>query len=220
MTADEWRTLRIDEIEPIAVAGVKWRPLRRELGVEAFGVNAYTADAGERIVEEHTEQSLQHEELYVVLAGAATFTLDDEAHELVAGGVVHVPNTHVRRSAVATADGTTVLAIGAPVGRPYSVSAWEWAFAAQQFRPTGDHASALAMLDEGLLHHPEHPMLLYESACWETMAGRHETALPLLEKAVVGDPRCAVWAQSDDDLAPLRELPGFPSPPSAPLSSG
>ena len=142
MTDGGWRALTIDSIEPIAVAGVNWRPLRRELGVEAFGVNAYTADQGEQVVEEHTEQGLKHEEIYFVLSGAAVFTLDDERHDAPAGTIVHIPNTHVKRSAEATADGTTVLAVGAPVDRAYTTSAWEWAFGAQRFRPANDHDSA------------------------------------------------------------------------------
>jgi hypothetical protein len=40
------RLQRIEELDSIAVAGVHWRPLRRALGVTAFGTNAYTADAG------------------------------------------------------------------------------------------------------------------------------------------------------------------------------
>jgi hypothetical protein len=30
---------RIDELERIDVAGVHWRPIRRRLGVQAFGIN-------------------------------------------------------------------------------------------------------------------------------------------------------------------------------------
>jgi quercetin dioxygenase-like cupin family protein len=212
MSGESWRALKIDSVESIPVAGVNWRPLRRELGVEAFGVNAYTADAGEQVVEEHTEQGLQHEEIYVVLAGAAVFELDDERHDAPAGTVVHIPNTHVKRSAQATVDGTTVLAVGAPVGRPYTTSAWEWAFGAQKFRPTADHESALALLDDGLAHHPDNPSILYEIACWEAIAGRPDDALVALGRAVSGDPRCATWAQQDDDLATVRDLPGFPAP--------
>ena len=212
MSTENWRTLQIDTVEPISVAGVNWRPLRRELGVEAFGVNAYTGNAGEQVVEEHTERGLKHEEIYVVLSGAAVFMLDGEQHDAPAGTVVHIPNTHVKRSAEATTDGTTVLAVGAPIGRPYTTSAWEWSFGAQKFRPTADHESALALLDEGLVHHPDNPSILYEIACWESAAGRPDDALVALNRAVAGDPRCAVWALEDDDLAGLRDLPGFPSP--------
>ena len=44
---ERWQSVRLDEIEPISVAGgLLWRPLRRTLGVEAFGINAYEALAG------------------------------------------------------------------------------------------------------------------------------------------------------------------------------
>ena len=46
------KTVRIDQIEAIPVVGgeLKWRPVRRTLGIGAFGINAYTADAGELVV--------------------------------------------------------------------------------------------------------------------------------------------------------------------------
>ena len=72
--ADRWTSLRIDDIPPITVAGeLRWKPIRRTLGIEAFGMNAYTAEnAGDDVVERHSEATLGHEEAYVVLAGRAT----------------------------------------------------------------------------------------------------------------------------------------------------
>ena len=50
-----------------------WKPVRKTLGVTAFGINAYTAaNAGDEVVEEHTEEQLGHEEIYAVIAGHAT----------------------------------------------------------------------------------------------------------------------------------------------------
>jgi hypothetical protein len=66
-----------------------WRPVRRHLGIGAFGVNAYTAaNAGDHVVEPHDETGAgagQHEELYVVLAGRATFAIAGEEVEGPAG---------------------------------------------------------------------------------------------------------------------------------------
>lgn len=205
-----WRALGLDEIEAISAAGVNWLPVRRELGVEAFGINAYLANTGELVVEEHTEQGLSHEEIYVVLAGAAMFTLDGEEREAPAGTIVHLANPHVHRGARATLDGTIVIAVGAPTEGVYRPSPWEWAFGAQRFRPTADHEAALAFLAEGLERYPENPSILYEAACWQTMAGRYDEALDALNRAVNGDSRHATWAQEDEDLEPLRALPGFP----------
>ena len=73
---ERWTSIRLDDITPITVAGdLQWRPLRRTLGVQAFGINAYVAPhAGDTVVEEHTEATLGHEEVYVVLSGRATFS--------------------------------------------------------------------------------------------------------------------------------------------------
>ena len=46
-----------------------WKPLRRTLGIDAFGINAYTAPPGDHVVEEHTEETLGHQEAYVVIVG-------------------------------------------------------------------------------------------------------------------------------------------------------
>jgi hypothetical protein len=72
------RTLRIDDTDGLPVLGtLMWQPVRRPLGISAFGINAYTAGkAGDEVVEEHTEQA--EEEAYVVIRGHATFTVDGE----------------------------------------------------------------------------------------------------------------------------------------------
>ena len=58
------KLLRLDEIEGIPLFGtLVWKPIRKTLGVTAFGINAYTAaNAGDEVVEKHTEQQLGHEE--------------------------------------------------------------------------------------------------------------------------------------------------------------
>jgi len=101
-----------------------WRPVRDHLGIRSFGVNAFLgAQAGDRVVERHTEEG-GHEELYVVVRGAARFVLDGVEHEVPAGSVVHVaPGT--LREAFATEPGTAVLAVGAAPDKPFEVSEWE-----------------------------------------------------------------------------------------------
>ncbi|MEP6892650.1 MAG: hypothetical protein ABI927_02620, partial [Gaiellaceae bacterium] len=134
--AEQWQSVRLDEVEtiPITGAGVNWRPLRRTLGVEAFGINAYVATAaGDHVVEEHSEANLRHEEVYIVLSGRATFTLAEETLDAPAGTVVFIRDPDVRRGAVAVVAGTSVLAIGGRVGEAYSPSPWEWYFYAERF---------------------------------------------------------------------------------------
>jgi mannose-6-phosphate isomerase-like protein (cupin superfamily) len=108
---------------PSPVDGLVWRPVRHHLDVRAFGTNAYTgADVGDLVVEPHDED--EFEELYVVLGGAARFTVDGETFDAPAGTLVLVtPPSH--RVAHATAPDTAVLAVGAVPGRAFEVSGWE-----------------------------------------------------------------------------------------------
>ncbi|TML39306.1 MAG: hypothetical protein E6G25_08490 [Actinobacteria bacterium] len=74
-----YEVAHIDELEelPINDGEFVWRPIRRRFGITAFGTNAYTAQAGQRVIEEHNERG-GHEEMYVVLRGRATFALGDD----------------------------------------------------------------------------------------------------------------------------------------------
>src|SRR5262245_40040603 len=112
---DGWRSVHLEEIGPIPVVNgtLLWRPLRRALDVEAFGINAYVAlRAGDDVVEEHTESALRHEEVYVVLSGHATFVLGDDTLDAPAGTVVFIRDPEVRRRARADEAGTQILAVG------------------------------------------------------------------------------------------------------------
>jgi tetratricopeptide (TPR) repeat protein len=183
---------------------LRWTPLRKHFGITAFGINAYTAaEAGHDVVEEHTEERLGHEELYVVVAGRATFVLDGNEVGVPAGSAVFLRDPAVRRYARAEEPGTTVLAIG---GRPgqHDVSAWEYFFAAYARADAGDLDAALAEIDAGLAARPEHPPLLYHRACILSRAGRLEEARPQLDRALVLDPELQRWADENDDLKPLR----------------
>lgn len=101
-----------------------WRPVRDHLAISAFGVNAFLgAQPGDRVVELHTEEG-GHEELYVVVRGAARFVLDGAEREVPAGSVVHLaPGT--TREAFAAEPDTAVLVVGGAPGTPFEVSEWE-----------------------------------------------------------------------------------------------
>jgi mannose-6-phosphate isomerase-like protein (cupin superfamily) len=202
-----WTSVRLDDIEPITVAGsLQWRPVRRTLGVHAFGINAYVAaNAGDDVVEEHTESSLQHEEVYIVLTGRATFTLGDEELDARAGTVVFVRDPELKRHARAEEPGTSVLAVGGKVGEAYTPSAWESYFAAERHRPSGDFAAMADELGTALAEHPDSPGVLYNLACAEAQAGRIDEALAHLRRALELQPSMKEWADGDADFAPLRE---------------
>ena len=187
--SEPYSVVRIPEIEPISVAGVQWKPLRRTLGIDAFGINAYTATAvGDHVVEEHTEETLGHQEAYVVIVGHATFTLDGEEIDAPQGTVVFIRDPKVRRYAVAVEPGTTVLAIGGVPG-VHTPSAWEWYFEAEKYRESGDHAAALELLGDAQERFPDHAGVLYSLACWQSLAGDTDAAIASLQAAFELDPQ-------------------------------
>jgi hypothetical protein len=209
-----FRTLRIDELDPIEVTGLRWHPVRHALGVRGFGVNAYSADAGEDVVEDHTEADDAgggHQEMYVVLSGHARFEVDGEGVDAPAGTLVFLPEPTTRRYAVAEADGTTVLALGAEPGVPYEVSAWEWRFRAQPHIAAQEWEKGIALMHDGLVARPGDASLLYNLACFETKLGRLDEATAHLREALAAEPKnVREWAEGDTDLDPLREHAGYP----------
>ena len=208
-----WQALRLDEIEPIPVVNgtLLWKPVRRTLDVGAFGINAYVApNAGDDVVEEHTESTLGHEEVYVVLSGRATFTLDDETLDAPAGTVIFVRDPLIKRHARAEEPDTQVLAVGGPRDEAYEPSPWEDVFAAEPLRTAGDYEGYASALERALEQRPNHPGTLYNLACAESLAGRTGPALEHLRRAVELRPELAKWAEEDEDLVPLRGHPGWP----------
>jgi mannose-6-phosphate isomerase-like protein (cupin superfamily) len=212
-----YETVRLDELDriPVGEHGLQWRPVRRRLGIEAFGVNAYTADeAGQEVVEHHDETGSgagKHEELYIVVRGRATFTLDDEKVDAPAGTFVFVRDRAVKRGAQAEAPGTTVLALGGRPGEVFQVSPWEYYFAAIPAFRDKDYARGIEIVREGLDRYPDNPNVLYTLACLESLNGDTDSALEHLRQAVSGEPRIAKWAETDSDLDPVRDDPRFES---------
>lgn len=127
-----YRAAHIDEIpspterEPGSYA---WKAVRHHFDVRSFGVNAFVApEVGDEVVEEHDEMganAAQHEELYYVAEGRATFTIDGEELDAPRGTFVFVQDPKARRVARAAEARTVVLAIGGKEGVPYEVSRWE-----------------------------------------------------------------------------------------------
>ncbi len=202
----------IDELDAIELPdGFVWRPVRRRFGIKAFGVNAYTPGTSGQVVESHTEQQLEHEEIYLVLRGRLRFTVGDDEHELGPGQLVFVRDPQLRRGAVALTDDAAVLALGGKPGEPYQVSAWEAMFAAVPYAQAEDWDEAIRIHEEALAERPDHPPLLYNLACMESRGGRHRDALLHLQRAVELEPKWAEYAAKDSDFAPIREEPGFPT---------
>jgi tetratricopeptide (TPR) repeat protein len=201
----------IDELDGIEMPdGFVWRPVRRHFGIRAFGTNAYTPGAGGQIVEEHTEGTLEHEEIYLVLRGRVRFTVDGDEHELGPGQLVHVRDPSLRRGAIALTDDAAVLAVGGKPGEPHEVSAWEYTFSANPHLRAGRYDEARRVLLEGLEEKPGSAALLYDLACVEALAGESNRALELLDEAVAQNERFREYAQTDEDFASIRDDPRFP----------
>jgi tetratricopeptide (TPR) repeat protein len=200
-----------DDLDAIPIAdGFVWRPIRRHFDIRAFGTNAYTSEGvGRRIVEEHSEGT-GHEEVYVVVRGRATFTLDGEEVAASAGTLVHIRDSTVVRGAVAEAEDTLVLAVGGFPEQAFEVSAWEASFAAIPATRAERWDEAIAIHRQGLTEHPKHPAALYNLARIEARAGRRVDALVHLQEAVRRDPAVAERARHESDFAAIRREPGFP----------
>lgn len=217
MPGDGYTVLRIDDVAPIQAIAEPFqiRLLRRELGVQAFGINAYTAPAaGDRVIEEHDELgggAAGHEELYLVVSGKATFIVDGAKAELGAGGLVHVPDPASRRSATAAEPNTTVLVVGGTPGEVNRPGGWEANVLANPPYLAGDYDEAIRIASEGLEENADNAGLLYNLACFQALAGRGDEAVELLRRAYEVLPAAREWATHDSDLDSIRDRRDFPA---------
>jgi quercetin dioxygenase-like cupin family protein len=200
------KVVHLDEIEPWYVewADVNWKPLRAELDVRAFGTNAYAGEPGQTVVEEHTEGT-GHQEMYVVVRGRATFTLDGKEIDAPAGTVVFLDEPEVKRQARAEEPGTLVLAVGNKVGEPFKVSVWEYLWRSARARTKGNWDEARRIVEEGLGEHPESPGLTLGLAGIEAHEGKRDDALDHMRGAIEANEALRQWAEADPELAPLLE---------------
>jgi tetratricopeptide (TPR) repeat protein len=207
-----YSVLQLDDVERIPMADGIFRPIRRALGVTAFGVNAYSADeAGDPVIETHDETSAGaagHEELYFVAAGEAEFEVDGEQVPAPAGTMLLIP-PGTSRGARAAAPGTTVLVLGGRPGAGGPISPFEYWYAAEPYYRSGDYAGAVEAASEGLAEHPDHPSLHYQLACYEALGGNREAAIEHLKIAYANNPATRDWAAGDEDLASIRDDPAL-----------
>jgi hypothetical protein len=198
--------LSLGDLEKIPLADVVYRPIARVLGVSAFGINAYTGEnPGDEVIEDHDEQgdgSGHHEELYVVMMGHATFTLDGETIDAPAGTFLFA-RPEQRRSAVALAEETTILVIGGKPGAAGPPSPFEYWYLAEPAYRAKDYERAYAIAAEGLEHYPDNAPLQYQLGCYAARAGRLEDARAHIDRAFELNPKAREWAIGDADLAAL-----------------
>jgi tetratricopeptide (TPR) repeat protein len=217
VTEKPYAVARLDEIPRITSSASSFdiRPIRIHFGLGSFGINAYSArEAGGHVIEEHDELGAgagRHEELYYVVAGRATFTLNAEEIDAPAGTLVFVSDPAVRRGAVAQEPGTTVLVTGGVPGQAFQSSPWETWLAAMRFHDAGQTERGVDVFLEALERYPGNPNVLYNLACFESLAGRVDDALAHLSEAIELQPETKAWAQRDSDFEAIRGDPRFPS---------
>lgn len=168
------------------------------------------------MIEDHDELSAGaagHEELYIVTAGHATFTVDGEEVDAPAGTMLAI-DPGIRRRGIARADETTVLVIGGRPGDAYPPAPFEYWYATEPDYAAGEYERGIEVLREGLEHHPTSPGLHYQLACYHALAGDPEPAIEHLRTALDSseDGCVAGWLADDADLDSLRDRPDFPAP--------
>jgi len=110
---------RLEEVPLVPTddpADFDWYPIQHHFGLTAFGVNVFGGEPGIELVAEHDELESGQEEVYVVLAGAARFTLAGDDVDVAAISVVVVRDPSVRRASISVAPGTLMLAVGGAPG--------------------------------------------------------------------------------------------------------
>jgi len=203
---EKYEVARLDELDRSG----SWTRVRGHFGIEAFGVNAWTAGAsGDQVISDHNEERSGHEELYVVLNGRAIFTVDGRDVDAPAGALVFVNEPQTQRKAIATEAGTSVLAVGAKPGEAYQPLGWEWSSDAFQYFESGEPERAYELLAAADTAHPDSPSVLYNLACAEALTGRSEEAVDHLRRAGQLYEPFAEIARDDSDFDSIRDHPGY-----------
>ncbi|MCL4290457.1 MAG: AraC family ligand binding domain-containing protein [Thermoleophilia bacterium] len=101
-----------------------WHSVGRHLGINAFGVNAKEADAGQELVARHAESEFAaQQELYILVRGRARFTCERQELELGPGDMLLV-EPDVVRAAIALETPTAIVCVGGVPGEGYRSPDW------------------------------------------------------------------------------------------------
>jgi hypothetical protein len=201
-----WQIARLDDIDRRG----RMIPAREHLGIQAFGVNAFTPNDEGLLINEHDETGSGQEELYVVLDGHATFEIDGEAVEAPAGSFLSI-GPEARRKATGAG---TVLVVGGTPGTAYQAFDWgdAWSFHNTSIAAYGEkrYDDALAAVREGLEQVPDHPGLHFNYACFASLAGdTSDETFEHLRRSVELFAPFRDQARTDADFAAVRDDPRF-----------
>jgi mannose-6-phosphate isomerase-like protein (cupin superfamily) len=105
--------INFDEIEAAGPGGAV-RFVRRELGVEAFGINWFEIPPNSED-HEHDEEDTRQEEVTVIIRGSGVYRVDDEEIPVRVGTFMRF-DPETTRIPVAGPEGLTIIAVGARRG--------------------------------------------------------------------------------------------------------
>ena len=204
-----YRVAHLDELDELVDGTLPFRPVRLHFGISSFGVTTWTAPAsGDRLIDEHDEQDVGDEELFLVLRGRAVFEVDGKRVDAPAGTFVFSP-PGTQRTAVAEEPATTILALDGTPGKAYEARGWElWTTLAPLYA-AGEYDVVADRLRAVVETHPEYPLLFFNLACCESLTGRTAEALDHLRRAVELSDEFRGHARGDSDLDAIRGAPGF-----------
>jgi quercetin dioxygenase-like cupin family protein len=105
--------INVDEIEAAGPGGAV-RFVRRELGVEAFGINWFEIPPNSE-GKEHNEDETRQEEVTVIIRGSGVYRIDGEEIPVRVGTFMRF-DPETTRIPVAGPEGLTIIAVGARRG--------------------------------------------------------------------------------------------------------
>lgn len=86
---------------------------------------------------------------------------------------------------------------------------WEALSRAHVHYAAGRFDQGIIVLEAALDRFPDEATLLYDLACYESLAGKRDAGLSHLERALAVDPSLGEMARGDGDFEPLRESERF-----------
>ena len=105
--------INVDEVEAAGPGGAV-RFVRRELGVEAFGINWFEIPPNSE-GKEHDEEDTRQEEVTVIIRGSGVYRVDGEEIPVRVGTFMRF-DPETTRIPVAGPEGLTIIAVGARRG--------------------------------------------------------------------------------------------------------
>ena len=140
--------------------------------------------------------------------GHARFEIDGDTVDAPEGTFVFVPSK-LKRTAFAEEPGTTILALGGTPGKAYDNPGWEIWSPLRGLYEAGEYAELVERGREMIRTHPDSPLLYYNLACCESLAGDKAEAMEHLTAAIERADRFRSYAAGDSDFDAIRDEPGF-----------